>query len=719
MAQRDATTAYATQNGIATITIDHPPVNALGHTVRQGIMAGLNAALADDTVQAIVISSLGRMFSAGADITEFGAPMPSPDLGELIDAFDASPKPIIAGLFGTTLGGGLELALSCHYRVATADARLGLPEVKLGILPGAGGTQRLPRLIGPEKALAMILSGDADRGGYRAGRRDDRRHRGDPIAGAIAFARQIIAEGGPTPRVRDREDHIAATRKDPAAFEAAAEAASKNAPAPSPPPPASPRCATPSPCPSTTASPPSAHFSPNWSMGEQSRAQRHLFFAEREAARLPDAPPGIQPAAITRAVVIGGGTMGGGIAMCFANAGLPVTLIETLGGISRQKPGAHQNHYQASLTRGTLDAEAMARRISLITGAPDWEAVANADIVIEAVFENLTLKQEIFAKLDPLAKPGALLATNTSALDLDAIANATSRPGDVVGMHFFSPANVMKLLEIVRGAKTSDQAIATAIAAGRKLGKIPVVVGNGDGFVGNRMLARRTAEAERLLLEGALPQDVDAIVQAFGFPMGPYAMADLAGLDVGRRIREHRGDIAPVSDALCALGRFGQKTGAGYFIYQNGARVPVPDPRVAALAEKTAEALGITRREISEQEILERMSLSADQRGSTPPRRRHRPPRLGYRRDLGPWLWLARLAGRPMLLRGPDRRAKNLRRARPLRRPHRRSPARPRPLAAQPRGEGRAFRGFQSARLTPAAAGSAPRIRLVTTCSDP
>lgn len=607
MPQGRAYTAYTCANGIAVITIDHPPVNAMGQAVRAELLSHLNTALANPALRAIVISGQGRMFSAGVDITEFDGPMLAPDLNTLIDAIEASPKPVIAGLFGTAFGGGLELALGCHYRVATSGTRLGLPEVKLGLLPGAGGTQRLPRAIGPEKALAMILSGApvAVETALADGLVDAIVE--DPIAGAIAFAQKIIAQTRPIPHLRERTDKIAAARENPATFEAAAQAALEK----------SPDMAAQAACIAALRNAFTLPFADGLKAeralfmalvtGEQSRAQRYLFFAERQAAKLTDAP-GHPPAEIAKAAVIGGGTMGSGIAMCFANAGIPVTLIEADAKSLVKALARIKATYQASAARGQLGAAAMAERLARITGATAWEPIADADLIIEAVFENLDLKKQIFTKLDRLAKPGALLATDTSTLDLDAIAGASARPAYVIGMHFFSPANVMKLLEIVRGAQTSPQSIATAIAIGKRLGKIPVVVANGDGFVANRMLARRTAEAERLLLEGAAPPDVDAIVRKFGFPMGPFAMADLAGLDVGRRIRQHRGELAPVSDALCAQGRFGQKTGAGYYLYMNGARIPVADPRVTALAQQEAAKRGIPRREVSEQEIVERMT---------------------------------------------------------------------------------------------------------------
>ncbi|MDE8346187.1 MAG: 3-hydroxyacyl-CoA dehydrogenase NAD-binding domain-containing protein [Acidocella sp.] len=607
MVEVNAVTAYEVNDGIALITTDNPPVNALGALVRAGLVAALGMAMADAAVKAVVLSCRGRTFFAGADITEFGKPLQRPDLNEVIGALDALTKPVVAGIFGTALGGGLEVALGCHYRVAVGAARLGLPEVKLGLLPGAGGTQRLPRLIGPEAAVGLVVAGTpvpaklALQHGLIDAIVDD------AVAGAMEFARQVLADGAKMTRVRDREDKILPVRDNPAAFEAAAKAALKKLHG----------VEAPAACVESVRNAFMLPFEQGLKaerdlfvklmMGDQSRAQRHIFFAEREAQKIPDMPAGLKPAPITNAVVIGGGTMGGGIAMCFANAGVPVTIVETSDEALAKGLERIKGTYQVSVDRGALTADAMAKRFALISGTADWNVISNTDIVIEAVFENLDLKKEIFGKLDRLAKPGTLLASNTSTLDVDAIGNATSRPEDVVGMHFFSPANVMKLLEIVRGEKSSHKSIATAIAAGKLMGKVPVVVGNCDGFVGNRMLARRTTENERLLLEGAKPQDVDAVVLGFGFPMGPYAMGDLAGLDVGWRIRQHRGVKAPVTDTLCEQGRFGQKTGAGYYIYEKGSRVPVPDPMVLELAAEKAAALGVKRRNIAEQEVFERM----------------------------------------------------------------------------------------------------------------
>jgi 3-hydroxyacyl-CoA dehydrogenase len=607
MVQINAVIDLTVNDGIAVITADSPPVNALGHKVREGLLAAVNQAVADSAVTGIVLGCKGRTFFAGADITEFGKPLQQPGLSEVIAAYEASPKPVVAAIFGTALGGGLEIALGCHFRVASADARVGLPEVKLGILPGAGGTQRLPRLIGPEKAVAAIVAGAPmpAKAALADGIIDEIVD--EPIAGAIALVKRVLADGTPLVKVRDREEKLAAARQNPAAFEAAAKAAVKKLAG----------VEAPAACVQSVRNSFTLPFDEGIEaerklfmqlvVGDQSRAQRHIFFAEREAAKVPDMPAGVKPASIKKAVVIGGGTMGGGIAMCFANAGVPVTIVETTDEFLAKGLERIKHTYAVSVERGALKQEAMDKRFALIAGTTDWDVIKDTDIVIEAVFEELGLKKEIFGRLDKLAKPGTLLASNTSTLDVDAIAQSTSRPGDVVGMHFFSPANVMKLLEIVRSKHSSMESIATAVAAGKLLGKIPVVVGNCDGFVGNRMLARRSTECERLLLEGARPQDVDAVVLKFGFPMGPYAMGDLAGLDVGWRIRKGRGVVAPVSDALCEAGRFGQKTGKGYYIYENGSRVPVPDPEVLKLAEQKAEALGVKRRNISETEIFERM----------------------------------------------------------------------------------------------------------------
>ena len=590
---------------LAVVTVDNPPVNALKHEVRAGLAEALRQARADGAVKAVVISCAGRTFFVGADITEFGKPPQAPSLHDVIAAIEAIPKPVIAALHGTALGGGFELALACHFRVAVATARVGLPEVKLGLLPGAGGTQRLPRLVGPEKSLKMIVTGDPIQASEAL--TDgviDEIVEGDLTADAVAFARRVVAEGRPLTLVRDREDKLIGEGFADAAEELTRRLRGREAPAA---------------CVEAVRNAIVLPFEEGLKRegelfrklvtGDQSRAQRHIFFAEREAAKVMDMPEATKPRAIARGAVIGAGTMGGGIAMCFANAGIPVTIVETGRDLLQRGLDRMAGNYRTTVSRGGLDAAEMERRMGLITGVTELGAIGEADVVIEAVFEEMDVKKRVFANLDRVAKPNALLATNTSTLDVDQIARATARPQDVLGMHFFSPANVMRLLEIVRGAGTSFDALATAIALGRRLGKVPVTVGVCYGFVGNRMLARRSVETEHLLLEGALPQQIDAAVTGFGFPMGPCAMMDLAGLDVGWRIRQGRGERALIEDALCDAGHYGQKTGKGYFRYEAGSRMPLPDAEVEKIILDAASRLGINRRPISEEEIVERMVL--------------------------------------------------------------------------------------------------------------
>ena len=588
---------------IAIVTVDNPPVNALKHEVRAGLAEALRQSCDDAAVKAVVIGCAGRTFFAGADITEFGKPPQSPSLSEVIGVIEAMPKPVVAALHGTALGGGFELALACHFRVAVAGARVGLPEVKLGLLPGAGGTQRLPRLIGPEKALKMIVTGDPIEA--REALADgilDVIIDGELTEGAIAFARRVVAEGRPLRLVRDRDDKLVAEGFADAAEALTRRLRGREAPAA---------------CVEAVRNAIVLPFDGGLKRegelfrklvaGDQSKAQRHVFFAEREAARVPGIPEGTKPRPIATAAVIGAGTMGGGIAMCFANAGIPVTIVETGRDLLQKGLDRVAANYRATVSRGGLAADEMERRIALINGVTEFDAVASADVVIEAVFEEMDLKNRVFAHLDRVAKAGAVLATNTSTLDVDEIARATKRPQDVLGTHFFSPANVMRLLEIVRGAETGPDALATAVALGRRLGKVPVTVGVCYGFVGNRMLARRSVEAERLLLEGALPQEIDAAVTGFGFPMGPFAMADMAGLDVGWRIRKGRGERNEIEDALCEAGHFGQKTGKGYFRYEAGSRTPLPDPEVERTIVEASSRAGITRRHLPQEEIVERM----------------------------------------------------------------------------------------------------------------
>jgi 3-hydroxyacyl-CoA dehydrogenase len=472
-------------------------------------------------------------------------------------------------------------------------------------LPGAGGTQRLPRLIGPEKALKMIVTGEPI--GAPEALADgilDEIVEGELTTAAVAFARHVVAEGRPLKLVRDREDKLIGEGFADAAETLTRRLRGRDAPAA---------------CIEAVRNAIVVPFEEGLKRegelfrqlvaGDQSKAQRHIFFAEREAAKVPDMPEAAKPRPVASGAVIGAGTMGGGIAMCFANAGIPVTIIETGRDLLQKGLERVAANYRTTVSRGGLGADEMERRMGLITGATELEAVASADVVIEAVFEEMGVKKQVFADLDRLAKPNALLATNTSTLDVDEIARATSRPQDVLGTHFFSPANVMRLLEIIRGAVTSPDALATAVTLGRRIGKVPVTVGVCYGFVGNRMLVRRSAEAERLLLEGALPQEVDAAVVAFGFPMGPFAMADMAGLDVGWRIRKGRGERNEIEDALCEAGHYGQKTAKGYFRYDAGSRTPVPDAEVEAIILAESARLGLNRRPIGDEEIVERMTL--------------------------------------------------------------------------------------------------------------
>ena len=610
MGNINAVVNYETTDGgaIAIIAMDNPPVNALSHALRSGLVAAIEKARDSDAVKAVMLIGTARAFSAGADISEFGTPRQPPSLIDVVALLDAMVKPVIAAISGLALGGGFELALGCHYRVAAPGSRVGLPEVKLGLLPGAGGTQRLPRLVGAEAAAQIIVSGDpVPAAKALAMGALDAVLEGDFRATALDFTREVMKAGGKPPRVRDRDDKLAAAKADPSVIDRAVAKQLqrlRGLPAPKA-------------CVDAVRAAVTMPFEEGQKkelalfMGllgsPESKAQRHVFFAEREAAKLPDMPADTKEEPIGRAVVIGAGTMGGGIAMCFANAGIPVRVIETEQAALTRGLDRVAENYRIAISRGSLSQAEMDKRMAQISGTIDFGAVAEGDLVIEAVFEEMDLKRRVFAEIDRLAKQGALLASNTSTLDINEIAAATKRPEDVLGMHFFSPANVMRLLEIVRARKTSYAALATALGIGRRIGKVTSVVGVCDGFVGNRMLARRTTQAEMLLLEGALPWDVDAAVLAFGFPMGPFAMGDLAGLDVGWRIRKARGVTAEISDTLCEAGRFGQKTGAGYYRYEKGSRTPMPDPEVEKIILAASEKRGITRRPIGAAEITERM----------------------------------------------------------------------------------------------------------------
>ena len=596
------------RDAVAIVTVDSPPVNALSAAVRKGIADGVKSAQADDSVKAIVIACAGRTFIAGADITEFGKPPQSPSLHEVIEVIENSTKPVVAAIHGTALGGGLELALGAHFRVATKDAKLGLPEVKLGLLPGAGGTQRLPRAVGPELAVKMIVGGDpisaadAQKNGLIEEIID-----GTPAVGGEAFARKVLAEKRPLRKLRDDDSKLAAAKADKSIFTNAAAAANKRSRGLEAPLAAAEAVSHSLDQPFDQALKSERELFMKLMNGDQSKAQRYAFFSEREAAKVSGVPEGTKGRDVKQVAVIGAGTMGGGIAMSFANAGIPVTIIEMADEPLKRGLGIMQKNYEATAARGGIPADAPAKRMGLIKGAVGLENVKDADLIIEAVFETMEIKKEVFTKLDQFAKPGAVLASNTSYLDVNKIADVTKRPQDVLGMHFFSPANVMKLCEIVRGEKTAPDALMTAVNIAKKIAKVPVVVGVCDGFVGNRMLAARSKQSEKFLFEGALPQQVDAVVTKFGMPMGPFAMGDLAGLDIGWRSRKDRGIKSEIADALCEAGRFGQKTGKGYYKYEQGSRSPLPDPEVEKLIDETLAKLGLKRREISDEEILERM----------------------------------------------------------------------------------------------------------------
>jgi 3-hydroxyacyl-CoA dehydrogenase len=588
-------------DGVAVATLANPPVNALSAALRAGLFQAVQKAEADPAIRGLVIAAEGRTFIAGADISEFGKPPASPTLAELVAALDGAAKPVVAAIQAAALGGGLEVAMACSWRVIGPRAKLGLPEVKLGLLPGSGGTQRAPRLMGAAAALRLMVSGDPlDAEAAVASGLADTVVAGDLLAAAREWVRRL------KPQPVSQRDEGLGSRED---FEKEAAALAKRAAT-------EPQVADCIACVRAAFEKPFAEavaFEREAFLrlldDPRSKALRHVFFAEREAARIAGLPAGTQPRQVARAAVLGSGTMGAGIAMCFANAGIPVRVIETDEAALARGMDRIRGTYESSVKRGSLAPAKRDERLALIEGAVGLDAAADADLVVEAVFEEMGLKKQVFAHLDRVTKPGTILATNTSYLDIDEMAAATSRPQDVLGMHFFSPANVMKLLEVVRGRDTSPEALATAAEIGRKLAKVPVVVGVCYGFVGNRMLSRRTQQAERLLLEGATPEQVDQALVDFGFRMGPFAMSDLAGLDIGWRIRRATGKRAPVADALVEAERLGQKTQKGYYLYPDGARTGVPDPEVTALIRRVAAEEGVEQRKIGQAEILDRLVL--------------------------------------------------------------------------------------------------------------
>jgi len=603
---------YEVKGSTAVITLDNPPVNGLGHATRSGIFDGLKKALADKAVKAIVITGAGRAFSGGADIKEFNSPksFAEPNLHTVIAAIEAADKPVVAAVHSVAMGGGLELALACHYRVAAPGAQIALPEVKLGLLPGAGGTQRLPRVVGVETALNMIVSGNPVASEKLAGTRlFDQMIEGDLMAGAIAYAGKV-ADARPLPKVRDiKVDYP----NHEAFFQFARNtvgAMAKNFPAPKK-------------CVDCVAASVSMKFDDGLKFEREnflalvqtteSRALRHFFFGERAASKIPDVPEDTPKRPIKSAAIIGAGTMGGGIAMNFANAGIPVTVLEMKQEALDKGLATVRRNYENTLKKGKLTREKFDQRVGLIKGTLSYNDIKNADIVIEAVFEEMGVKEKVFKKLDEVMKPGAILASNTSTLDLNKIAAFTKRPQDVIGTHFFSPANVMKLLEIVRGAKTGKDVLATTMALSKKIRKTGVVSGVCDGFIGNRMIEQYSRQAGFLLEEGCLPEQVDKAIEKLGFAMGPFRMGDLAGNDIGWAIRKRRYAERPdmkysrTADLLCELGRYGQKTSAGWYDYKPGDRKPYPSQLVNDMIVKHSADIKVKRRKISDQEIVERL----------------------------------------------------------------------------------------------------------------
>ncbi|MEO7366241.1 MAG: 3-hydroxyacyl-CoA dehydrogenase NAD-binding domain-containing protein [Sphingomicrobium sp.] len=585
------------------ITSNNPPVNALGAAVRQGLVAAIEEAEADDAVKAVVIACEGQTFFAGADVSEFGTPkaFEQPMLPQVVDRIENCAKPVVAAIHGTALGGGLEVALGCHYRVAVHAAKLGVPEVKLGLLPGAGGTQRLPRVAGVGHALEMCATGTpiGAKEAYDCGL-VDRLIEGELVPHAVGYAEEV-RDVRPMPLSSQRQDKVEGV--DSSVFDdfikangrklRGFDAPAKNIEAV--------RIATQKPFAEGVLE--ERKLFMELMSGTQARAQQYFFFAERKAAKIDNLPEGTTPRDIKRVGVIGAGTMGGGISMNFLSAGIPVTIVEMSQEALDRGTGVMRKNYEATAAKGKLTADQVAKATGLLNPTLDFEALADCDLIIEAVYEDMAVKKEIFGRLDKIAKPGAILASNTSYLNVDEIAASTSRPQDVLGMHFFSPANIMKLLEIVRGAKTAPDALMTAMQLAKKIRKVAVVAGVCHGFIGNRMLMPRQVEATKLLLEGASPEQIDRVHVEFGMPMGPFQMADLAGVDIGW----HR-DVARIEnirDALCSIDRWGQKKGAGFYDYDDKRR-PSPSPVVQKIIDDFAAKQGVERREISDQEIIER-----------------------------------------------------------------------------------------------------------------
>ena len=592
-------------DNVAILTLNSPPVNALSADVREGLDKGIKEAIANSNVEAIVLICDGRTFIAGADISEFGKEPKGPSLFEVQEELESSPKPIIAAIHGTALGGGLEVALTCHYRIAVPSAKCGLPEVSLGLLPGAGGTQRLPRLVGVEQALKMVTSGthlSADKC-LKSGLIDKLANEDQLLEDSISFAKEIVSENKPLKKVRDIDEKVIAARGNDQLFSDFRNSIARKT---------------------------RGFLAPEYNIqcieaavnkpfdegikverdlflklvtGNQSAAQRYFFFSQRQVAKIPDIPKETEKLQIKKVGIIGAGTMGGGIAMNFANADIPVTIIEQSQERLDKGIGIIRKNYENTASKGRISINDVEKRMNLINGDISINSLSEKDLIIEAVFENMDLKKEIFSKLNSVAKKSAILATNTSGLDINEIASKTDRPENVIGLHFFSPANVMKLLEIVRGKKTSNEVIATSMTMAKSIGKVAALVGVCPGFVGNRILAQRQREANKLILEGALPWDIDDALFEFGFPMGPFAMSDLAGLDIGWNKETSRGET--IREKLCENDRFGQKSGKGFYIYDEN-RKKSSDPEVEELIISFAQEKQIKRRTINKEEIIER-----------------------------------------------------------------------------------------------------------------
>ena len=603
--------SYELVDNIGVISVNNPPVNALAQVVREGIAKAIEQAQADDS-DAVVLRCEGRTFIAGADITEFGKPPKEPSLPDILVTIENSSKPIIAAIHGTALGGGFEVALACHYRCAVSTAKVGLPEVNLGLLPGAGGTQRVPRVAGVKAALDMITSGKPVPAAkaHDMGLIDEVVDSDDLQAAAVQYAKDLVESGAPLKRIRDIT--IDPESIEPRFFDTARKNLAKRARGQIAPD----RIVS---CIEAAATKPmdeglkvERELFSELVKSPESAAMRHIFFAERLAAKIKDLPKETPTREIRKVAIIGGGTMGGGIAMCFANVGIPVVMLEISAEALERGKGIVRKNYEITQKKGKMSAEQVEQRIGLISGTTSYDDLGDVDLVIEAVFESLDLKKEVFAKLDAACKPGCILATNTSYQDVDAIANSTSRPQDVLGMHFFSPANVMKLLEVVRGEKTADDVLATAMLIGKKIGKVCALARVCYGFIGNRMVSGYGREAQRLLLDGCTPTQVDSALEGFGMAMGPLAMGDLAGLDVGYKARQGRTDLPDdpalyrMGDVLVEMDRLGQKTGAGFYKYDPQTRAHMADPEVEAMIKSEAEKLGIPQQELSDDEIVAR-----------------------------------------------------------------------------------------------------------------